>query len=35
MCVHIIFSSVGVAEWPSLGKELLTQFTISSLCTYF
>ena len=21
MCVHIIFSSVWVAEWPSLGKS--------------
>ena len=21
MCVHIIFSSVSVAEWPSFGKK--------------
>ena len=32
MCVHIVFSSVWVAEWPSFGKELLTRFTICSLC---
>ena len=32
MYVHIIFSSVWVAEWPPFGKELLTQFTICSLC---
>ena len=32
MCVHIIFSSVWVAEWPSFGKERLTRFTICSLC---
>ena len=32
MCVHVIFSSVGVAEWPSFGKELLTRSTIYSLC---
>ena len=30
MCVHIIFSSVGVAEMPSFGKELLTRLTICS-----
>ena len=29
--VHIIFSLVGVAEWPSFGKELLTRLTICSL----
>ena len=32
MCVHIIFSSVLVVEWPPFGKELLTRFTICSLC---
>ena len=32
MCVHIIFSSVWVAEWPPFGKELLTRLTICSLC---
>ena len=31
MCVHIIFSSVWVAEWPSFGKELLTRLTMCSL----
>ena len=31
-CVHIIFSFVRVAEWPPFGKELLTQFTLCSLC---
>ena len=30
--VHITFSSVMVAEWPSFGKELLTRLTIFSLC---
>ena len=33
MCVHIIFSSVLVAEWPHFGKELLPRLTICSLCT--
>ena len=32
MCVHIIFSSVLVAEWPPFGKYLLTRLTICSLC---
>ena len=32
MFVHIIFSSVWVAEWPPFGKELLTRLTISYLC---
>ena len=32
MCVHIIFSSVLVAEWPYFGKELLPRLTICSLC---
>ena len=32
MCVHIILSSVWVAEWPPFGKELLTRLTICSLC---
>ena len=31
-CVHIIFSSVAVAEWPPFGKKLLTRLTICSLC---
>ena len=31
-CVHIIISSVWVAEWPPFGKKLLTRLTISSLC---
>ena len=31
-CVHIIFSSVWVDEWPPFGKELLTRLTICSLC---
>ena len=31
-CVHIIFSSVWVAEWPPLGKYLLARLTICSLC---
>ena len=31
-CVDIIFGSVGVAEWPLFGKELLTRLTICSLC---
>ena len=31
-CVHIIFSSVWVAEWPPFGKELLTRLAICSLC---
>ena len=30
MCVHIIFSSVLVAEWPSFGKELFIRLTICS-----
>ena len=32
MCVHIICSSVLVAEWPYFGKELLPRLTIYSLC---
>ena len=32
MCVHIIFSSVWVAERPYFGKELLTPLTICSPC---
>ena len=31
-CVHIIFGSVSVAEWPPFGKKLLTRLTICSLC---
>ena len=29
---YIMFSSVWIAEWPSFGKELLSRFTICSLC---
>ena len=32
MRVHIIFSSVLVAEWPYFKKELLPLLTICSLC---
>ena len=32
MCVHIIFSSVSVAEWPPFRKKLLTRLTICFLC---
>ena len=32
MCVHIIFSSVVVAEWPPVRKELLTRLVVCSLC---
>ena len=32
LCVHIIFSSVSVAEWPPFGKYLLTRLTICSIC---
>ena len=31
-CIHIIFCSVRVAEWPPFGKWLLTLQTICSLC---
>ena len=35
MCVHIIFSSVLVAEWP-FGKQLLTRLTcILTSCNCF
>ena len=34
ICVHIIFSSVLVAEWPHFGKELLPRLTIDSLCIW-
>ena len=30
-CVHIISSSVWVAEWPPFGKSLLTRLNICSL----
>ena len=30
--VHIISSSVWVAEWPHFGKELPIMLTICSLC---
>ena len=29
---HSIFSSVSVAEWPPIGKELLTRLTLFPLC---
>ena len=32
MFVHIIFSSVYVAEWPPFGKVLFTRLTICSQC---
>ena len=32
ICVYIVFSSVSIAEWPTLGKELLTRLNICSLC---
>ena len=32
MCVHIVFSTVWVAEWPPFEKELLTRLTKCSLC---
>ena len=31
MFVHIIFSSVSIAEWPPFGKELPTRLTICYL----
>ena len=34
VCVHIIFSSVWVAEWPPFGKELLILLTKHSLCIF-
>ena len=34
MFVHIIPSSVWAAEWPPLGKELLTGLSICSLCSF-
>ena len=30
--VHIILSSVWVAQWPPFGKELLNRLTICFLC---
>ena len=32
MSVYIIFSSVYVAEWPPIVKEVHTRLTICSLC---
>ena len=32
MYVHIMFSSVQVAEWPPFGNEQLTRLNICSLC---
>ena len=34
MSVHVIFSSVWVAEWPPFGKEQLIRLTICSLCIF-
>ena len=34
-CVYIIFGSVSVAEWPPLGKRLLTRLTLCSLGLFF
>ena len=31
-CVHIIFRSVWVTEWPPFGEKLLSRLTICSLC---
>ena len=31
VCVHIIFNSVWVTEWPPFGKELPTRLIICSL----
>ena len=30
--VHIILSSIWIAEWPPFRKKLLTRLTIYSLC---
>ena len=35
MCVHLIFSSVSVAEWPPFGKQLLTRFLDHVFSLYF
>ena len=32
MCSYYLFSSLWVAKWPPLGKELLTRLTVCSLC---
>ena len=32
MCVHYTFNSVGVAEWPSFGKQLSARLAICSHC---
>ena len=32
MCIHIILSSVWVAEWPPFGEELLSRLAVCSLC---
>ena len=34
MCVHFIFSSVWVAEWPHIWKEPPTQCTMCSVCIF-
>ena len=31
-CVHIIFSSVSVAEWPLFRRRLLARLAVCSLC---
>ena len=31
-CVHVIFSSVSVAEWPPFGKWLITRLVMCSCC---
>ena len=35
VCVHVIFCSVWVAEWPSFGNELLTRLTMCYIKMYF
>ena len=32
MCVHIVFSSVSVAEWPPFGRWLPARLAVCSLC---
>ena len=34
MIVHIIVSSVWVAEWPPSGKELPTRLTMFTICNF-
>ena len=35
MYVHIVFSSVKVAEWPPSEKELSSRLALCSLCIMF